>query len=854
MFYCSYFFLKLQNSKFNCSIVLTSQMFYCSYFKTYNMKNILRTTLAISFIAISLCGFSQGKTKYSPYVNKEIYKKGWIDFNKNGKMDLYENPALDIETRVNDLLSQMNSDEKTCQLITLYGFPNVLKDSLPTPEWKTKIWKDGLANIDEHCNGTRSQALSRSAGLHAKTINELQRWFIEETRLGIPVDFTNEGIYGAAFPGATLFPAEIGVGSTWDRALVARIGEITGSETKAAGFTNVYSPVLDVARDPRWGRVMDCYSEDPFLASQLGLQQVLGIQKNHNVVSTTKHFAAYSIPIGGRDGSVRTDPQISPREMHTLLLEPFRVAFSKGQAHGTMSSYNDYDGVPVSGSSQFLIDLLRNSYGFKGYVVSDSEALEFLWSKHHVAADYKDAIREALEAGLNVRTTFKTPDSYLLPLREAIKEGTISMDLVDTRVKEVLWVKFWLGLFDKPYIDNPDESDRTYANPESDKIAKQASYESMILLKNQDHLLPLKKENIKNILIAGPDAENKQFCLSRYGAKKIVYKTMVEAFKAKLGSDVNVLYAKGCNMTDSHWPESEILSFPPDANEMQLINDAVEKAKIADVVVLVMGEDDNVVGESKSRTDLNLSGNQQLLIDRIHETGKPIVLVLENGRAITINQANRDCNAIIETWIPGKYGSEAVADIVFGDYNPGGKLTVTFPKSVGQLPMCFPFKPNAQGNERTTVNGVLYPFGFGLSFTTFEYSNLKITPERQLAAGNVDVTVDVKNTGQVTGDEIVQLYINDEVSSVIRYEKELRGFERISLAPGETKTVHFTLTPENLQLLDINMQWSVEPGWFKVMVGSSSADIRQQGRFEIIPKTKLEKPYEVSQGSARMMQ
>jgi len=820
------------------------------------MKSTVRLIISISAILliIYMPGFSQKKTKYSPYVKKEMYKKGWIDFNKNGKMDPYEDPSLNIDLRINDLLSQMNVDEKTGQLVTLYGFPNVLKDSLPTPEWKTKIWKDGLANIDEHCNGTRSQALSRSPGLHAKTINEVQRWFIEETRLGIPVDFTNEGIYGAAFPGATLFPAQIGLGSTWDRALISRIGAITSTQTKAAGFTNVYSPILDVARDPRWGRVMDCYGEDPYLVSQLGLQQVLAIQKNHNVVSTTKHFAAYSIPIGGRDGSVRTDPQISPREMHTLLLEPFRVAFSKGQAHGTMSSYNDYDGVPVSGSSQFLINLLRQTWGFKGYVVSDSEALEFLWSKHHVAPDYKDAVRQALEAGLNVRTTFKSPDTYLIPLRELVKEGSVSMDLLDSRVKDVLWVKFWLGLFDKPYIENPEESDKIYADPESDKVSRQASYESMILLKNDDHFLPLKKENIKNILIAGPDADNKQFSLSRYGPKKISYKSMIEAFKAKLGSDVNVMYAKGCNTTDSHWPESEIMPFDPDAKEIEGINDAVTMAKTADIVVMVMGEDENVIGESKSRTDLNLSGNQQLLLTKIHETGKPIVLVLMNGRAITINWANKYCNSIIEAWIPGKYGSEAVADIVFGDYNPGGKLTVTFPKSIGQLPMCFPSKPNAQANERTTVNGVIYPFGYGLSFTTFEYSNIKITPDKQIAAGNIDVTIDVKNTGQMAGDEIVQLYINDEVSSVIRYDKELRGFERVMLAPGETISVHFTLTPEDLQMLDINMNWIVEPGWFKVMVGSSSADIRQEGRFEILPKTQLNKPYEFQQQNARMMQ
>jgi beta-glucosidase len=809
------------------------------------MKILKRGSLIILFLTLtgSASIIAQANNKYSPYKSKEIYKKGWIDFNKNGKMDPYENPNLDIDERIDDLLGQMNIDEKTCQLVTLYGFPKVLTDSLPTSEWKHKIWKDGLANIDEHCNGYRSSALSWPPSLHAKAMNEVQRWFIEETRLGIPVDFTNEGIYGACFPGATLFPAQIGVGSSWDKSLVFRIGAITAAETKAAGFTNVYSPILDVARDPRWGRVLDSYSEDPYLVSQLGLQQILAIQKDHTVVSTPKHFAAYSIPIGGRDGDARTDPQIAPHEMYSLLLEPFRVAFTEGHAHGTMSSYNDYDGVPVTGSGQFLINLLRQQYGFKGYVVSDSEALEFLWSKHRVAPDYKDAVKQALEAGLNVRTTFRSPDSYLLPLRELVKEGSISLKTLDSRVRDVLWVKFWLGLFDNPYIDNPDESDRIFANPDYDKVSRQASYESMILLKNQDQFLPLKKDNIKNILIAGPNAENTQFCLSRYGPKNIIYKSVVEAFKAKLGNSVNILYSKGCEIAGSGWPESELIPTEPGAEEMAEINDAVTKAAKADVVVLVMGEDNNIVGESKSRTDLNLAGNQQLLLSKIHETGKPVILVLMNGRAITINWAEKNCEAIIEAWIPGKYGGEALADIIFGDYNPGGKLTVTFPKSVGQIPMCFPSKPFAQTGSKTTVNGVLYPFGYGLSYTTFKYTNLIISPEKQLAAGNVDVSVDVTNTGQIAGDEIVQLYICDEVSSVIRFDKELRGFERIYLAPGETKTVHFTLSPEKLQMLDRNMKWIVEPGWFKIMIGSSSVDIRQQGRLEILSTNQLSKPY-----------
>jgi beta-glucosidase len=802
-------------------------------------------TLAVTFTLSGIQQlFPQKKSHYDPYGSNPIYKKGWIDFNKNGTVDPYEDPSLDIDTRVEDLLGRMTVEEKTCQLATLYGYRKVLTDSLPVPEWKNRVWKDGIANIDEQLNGYRSDIYSWPPAAHARAINEIQRWFIEETRLGIPVDFTNEGIYGACFTGATLFPPQIGVGSTWNRALVAKIGTITGRQSKAVGFTNVYSPILDVARDPRWGRVVECYGEDPYLVAQLGLQQVLGIQGDHNVISTPKHFAAYSIPIGGRDHSTRTDPQIPAREMMTLLLEPFRIAFMKGDAHGTMCSYNDYDGVPVTGSYWFLTKLLRQEYGFRGYVVSDSEALEYLWSKHHVAPDYKDAVRQALEAGMNVRTTFRTPESYILPLRELIAEGSISTEVIDSRVRDVLWAKFWLGLFDEPYILSPEAADAVYADPEYEKISMQASYESMILLKNQDNFLPLDRTKIRTILVAGPNATDKTLSLSRYGPKKIEYRSVLEAFREKLGSTAEVLYARGCDITDRNWPRSEILPSTPTAEDMAGINEAVEKAMRSDVVILVLGEDNDIVGESRSRTDLDLAGYQEMLLDKIIETGKPVVLVLMNGRAVTVNRADRDCMAIIEAWFPGKYGGEAVADIIFGDYNPGGKLTVTFPKSVGQIPMCFPYKPAAQDDAPTTVNGVLYPFGHGLSFTTFEYSNLLITPEKQFAAGNVEISFDVRNSGAMAGDEVVQLYIRDEVSSVTRYEKELRGFERISLAPGETRRVRFTLTPEELRMPDINMQWIVEPGWFTVMAGSSSQDIRLEGRFEILQVERVSEPYD----------
>lgn len=791
--------------------------------------------LGLSYICV------QGK-KYNPYQNKSIYHDGWIDLNKNGKMDPYENPSVDVELRITDLLNRMTMEEKTCQLATLYGYPRVLKDTLPTSEWKNKVWKDGIGNIDEHCNGNRSTACSWPVSYHVKTINEVQRWFVEETRLGIPVDFTNEGIYGACVTGATLFPAQCGVGASWDKDLVSEIGNITAIQTKTNGYTNVYSPILDVARDPRWGRTVESYGEDPYLVSQLGLCQVKAIQEHH-VVATVKHFAAYSIPIGGRDAMTRTDPQIGPRGMHTLLQPPFKTAFENGHAMGTMCSYNDYDGIPVTGSTYFLTDLLRQQYGFNGYVVSDSDALKYIWWKHHVAPDYKDAVRQAIQAGMNIRTTFNDPLVFVEPLRELVQEGSISMKTLNSRVRDVLRVKYWIGIFDHPYINDPNAAQKTFLNPNFERVSKQASYEAITLLKNENNFLPLQKEKIRNILIAGPNAIDTSLSLSRYGPKQISCKSVFSAFRDKLGSNVNVIYAKGCDIVDRNWPESEIVPGEPSTDEWKEINEAVCKAEKADVAILVMGENNDIVGESKSRSSLNLPGYQQLLIDKIQETGTPVVLVLMNGRPLTINKANKICNAIIEAWFPGKYGSEALADIVFGDYNPGGKLNFTFPKSVGQIPMCFPYKPYAQAPEETTVNGVLYPFGFGLSYTTFDYLNLTINPERQKAEGQIQVSVDVKNTGKVAGDEVVQLYINDEVSSVISFVKELRGFERIHLMPGETKTIHFILTPSDLQLLNRNMKWVVEPGWFKVMIGSSSEDIRQEGRFEITSQKVFDQPY-----------
>lgn len=775
---------------------------------------------------------------------KSIYKKGWIDFNKNGVKDVYEDPKAPIETRVKNLLGQMTLEEKSCQMATLYGYGRVLKDSLPTPAWKEAVWKDGIANIDEQLNGVgggskRSPHLIYPFSNHAKAINQIQRWFVEETRLGIPVDFSNEGIHGLNHTKATPYPAPIGIGSTWNRALVRQAGEISGKEAKALGYTNVYAPILDVARDPRWGRVLECYGEDPYLVAELGCQMVDGIQ-SQGVASTLKHYAVYSVPKGGRDGACRTDPHVAPRELHEIFLYPFRKVVQRTHPKGIMSSYNDWDGVPVTASYYFLTELLRQEYGFNGYIVSDSEAVEYVYNKHHVAESYEDAVRQVVEAGLNVRTNFTPPEDYILPVRKNVEEGKLSMQSVDRMVADVLRVKFELGLFDQPYVEDPQNADKVVGADLHRDFVLDMQQQSLVLLKNKDSLLPLDKKKLQKILVTGPLAKETNYMISRYGPQELENITVFDGISRLVGSDVEIVYAKGCETRNYGWPESEIIPLPLKDEEKKAMEDAVGLAEGCDVIIAVLGEDEQCTGEGKSRSDLNLPGHQQLLLEKLHATGKPVVLVLVNGQPLTINWADKYIPAILETWFPGQLGGEAIANTLFGIYNPGGRLPVTFPKTTGQIELNFPFKPGSHAAQHfsgpngwgdTRVSGELYPFGYGLSYTTFEYDNLRISQPNSGTESPVTVSVDITNTGKRTGDEVVQLYLRDKVSSVIAYESVLRGFERISLKPGETKKVVFTLQPEDLQILDRHMEWTVEPGEFEVRVGASSTDIRLRGTF-----------------------
>ncbi len=813
------------------------------------MKNLIALTLLLGGSTL-LCAQKPAKTPatYKP-VKSEMYRKGWIDFNKNGVKDVYEDPSAPLEARIENLLQQMTLDEKTCQMVTLYGYKRVLKDDLPTPEWKELLWKDGIGAIDEHLNGFQQWGLPPSdnayvwpASRHAWALNEVHRFFVEDTRLGIPVDFTNEGIRGVESYRATNFPTQLGLGHTWNRELIRQVGLITGREARMLGYTNVYAPILDVGRDQRWGRYEEVYGESPYLVAELGIEMVRGLQHNHQVAATGKHFAAYSNNKGAREGMARVDPQMSPREVENIHIYPFKRVIREAGMLGVMSSYNDYDGIPVQGSYYWLTTRLRGEMGFRGYVVSDSDAVEYLYTKHGTAKDMKEAVRQSVEAGLNVRCTFRSPDSFVLPLRELVKEGGLSEEVINDRVRDILRVKFLIGLFDAPYQTDLAGADREVEKEENEAIALQASHESVVLLKNADELLPLDINSTKKIAVCGPNANEEGYALTHYGPLAVEVTTVLEGIQEKTKGKAEVLYTKGCDLVDAHWPESEIIDYPLTDDEQAEIDKAVENARQADVAVVVLGGGQRTCGENKSRTSLDLPGRQLQLLQAIQATGKPVVLILINGRPLSINWADKFVPAILEAWYPGSKGGTALADILFGDYNPGGKLTVTFPKTVGQIPFNFPCKPSSQidggknpgptGNM-SRINGALYPFGYGLSYTTFEYSDLDITPRVITPNESATVRLKVTNTGKRAGDEVVQLYIRDVLSSITTYEKNLAGFQRIHLEPGEAQELSFTIDRKHLELLDADMKWVVEPGDFVLMAGASSEDIRLNGTLTV---------------------
>ena len=775
---------------------------------------------------------------------KPIYHDGWIDLNKNGRKDVYEDPTQPVEKRIDDLLAQMTLEEKTCQLATLYGYARVLKEYLPAPSWKTAIWKDGIANIDEHLSGFYyfKKGLAGCAFIwppskHTWALNEVQCFFIEDTRLGIPVDFTNEGIRGIEHVKATDFPTPLAIGCTWDRALVRRMGEIGGAEALALGYTNMYAPIMDVLRDQRWGRCEESFGEAPFLVSELGIQMVRGIQ-SQQVVATMKHFCIYADNKGARENYARCDPQCGWREAEEIHLRPFERVIKAADPLGVMASYNDYNHEPIESSSYYLTDILRHRMGFHGYVVSDSLAVEWLATKHHVARDQKDAVRQAILAGLNVRTEFSPPDDYILPLRELVREGLVPMDVLNARVRDVLRVKFWEGRFDAPYRPLPG-ADKVVLDSVHIAVAKKAALESIVLLKNEKELLPLDISRVHAIAVCGPNADDPGYALGHYGPLDVPVSTVLGALKARCEPrGIRVGYAKGCDRLNPNELSQEIMWEPPTEPEQKGINEAAALAAKADVAVVVVGdkdyggEPDATSGENRSRTSLNLTGRQDDLIRAVAATGTPVIVVHISGRPNSINWANRLCPAILQCFFPGMEGGEAIADVLFGDYNPGGKLNCTVPKSAGQMQLNFPALPSVYADTTPLYESApLWSFGDGLSYTDFTFDHLAISWRGQAegrqptVADPIEVSCAVTNVGRRAGDEVVQLYTRQTVSSVMTYDKNLCGFERVHLSPGETKTVAITIAPDDLALWNQEHQRVVEPGEFQVMIGNSSVDL-----------------------------
>lgn len=772
-----------------------------------------------------------------------LIHNGWIDFNKNGRKDVYEDSKQPIELRIKDLLRQMTINEKTCQMATLYGYKRVLKDPLPTPEWKTKLWKDGIANIDEQLNGFSYVYDEVSAkkprteylwdpGAHAQALQLIQRWFVEETRLGIPVDFTDEGISGVENTIATGFPTQLGLGCTWDEGLIRRVGEITGREAYLLGYTNVYAPILDVARDARWGRCQEAYGEDPVLCGRLGAKMVEGLQ-SQGIASTGKHFAVYGQNKGGREGYSRTDPQVSPFDVENIHMIPWRMACKAGMM-GVMSSYNDYSSEPISGTPYWLQGLLRKELGFIGYVVSDSDAVEYLYTKHHVAANPKEAVYQAVMAGLNVRTTFTPPEDFVLPLRELIAENRIPLTVIDSRVADVLRVKFRLGLFDHPYRADAEAARKEVFSVANRRVAEQAAEESLVLLRNEKDLLPLDLKKYPKIAVIGPNADDPRYARAHYGPLGIPVKTVVTELRERTPEGA-VKTVRGCGHKDANWPESEILPAELSQGEEKEMQQAVDLAKGSDLVIAVLGDEQwGTSGENKSRTSLQLPGRQQQLLERLYATGKPMVLVCIAGRPMSVVWANAKIPAIVWSFFPGAEGGLAIVRALTGEVNFSGKLTMTFPKTVGQLPLNFPAKP-ASNHETGSghfagalsskgwagVQGALYPFGFGLSYTTYRYSDIEWLA---LKRGEGQLSVLVTNVGKRAGDEIVQAYLHPIVSKVTRYEQSLIDFRRVFLVPGESKRVSFLVKPDSFHYRDGTGKLVFDPGPYELQVGGSCVD------------------------------
>lgn len=759
---------------------------------------------------------------------------------------LYQDPSQPIDARVRDLLARMTIDEKIAQLGSVWAFEVMEGMAFSEPRAQDRL-KHGIGQITR-IGGATNLPPNDSAAL----ANAIQKFVIERTRLGIPVMVHEECCSGYMANGATLFPQTIGVASAWNAEITEAMGEVIRVQMRAVGGHQALAPVLDITRDPRWGRIEETFGEDPYLAGRIGSAYIKGLQNDslaEGIIATGKHFVGYGMGEGGRNWAPVFIPE---RELREVFVRPFEAAIREVGLGSIMNAYHEMDGVPVGGSTAIMRRLLREQIGFEGLIVSDYFAVDMLAGYHRVVGSKTEAAALALEAGIEVE--LPSTNCYGDPLKAGLESGQIDIALVDAAVKRVLEMKFRLGLFEQPYVD-PDSAIMVFDTPDQRQLALELARESMVLLKNDSDLLPLSKETAR-IAVIGPNAHSVRNLMGDYSypahietllendafntgrpdqlesiERPVEMVTLLEAIRDKLpGADVQ--YAKGCEVLD---------------DSTEGFAEAVALAQQADVAVLALGDkagltDDCTCGEARDRANLNLPGVQGELLRAVVATGTPVVLVLINGRPLTLTWEAEHVPAILEAWLPGEEGANAIADILFGDYNPGGKLPVTFPRHVGQIPLFYNHKPSGNRSHwkehyvDTSVHP-LYSFGFGLSYTQFAIDNLHIAQDAVQVSDEVVIRVDVTNTGSRAGDEVVQLYIRDQVSSITRPVMELKGFARVALDPGETKTVQFVLPVNLLAFYDRDMRYVIEPGTIEVMIGNSSANILCRGTFEITGET-----------------
>jgi beta-glucosidase len=749
----------------------------------------------------------------------------------------YKNPDLSADRRVKDLLARMTLAEKAAQMMCVWQKKS---ETLVNAEGNFDLKKARAAF--KHGNGIgqvgrpSDAGKGRNAREMAELTNAIQKFFLENSRLGIPVMFHEECLHGHAGIGSTSFSQPIGLAATFNPDLVEKLYTMTAEETRLRGAHQALTPVVDVARDPRWGRVEETFGEDPFLVSQLGMAAVRGFQgdatfKNKNrVIATLKHFAAHGEPESGQNCA---PVNVSERVLRDVFLPPFKDAIEKAGAISVMASYNEIDGVPSHASEWLLRDVLRKEWKFKGFVVSDYYAIWELGRRpdthgHFIAHDKKESCALAVRAGVNIE--FPEPDCYL-HLLELIREKVLSEAQLDDLIAPMLFWKFQMGLFDDPFV-NPDDAEKICGGEMNRKLALQAARETITLLKNEKTLVPLNAGKLVSIAVIGPNADRE--LLGGYSGKPKFYTSLLEGIRAKVGDRVQVPYCEGCKITvGGSWNQDDVTPSHPDENR-RLIREALKVAQQSDVIVLAIGGNEQTSREAWSlkhmgdRTSLELIGQQQELVAAMLATGKPVIVFLFNGSPLSIQYLHENVPAIFECWYPGQECGHAIADILFGDYNPNGKLPITIPRSAGHVPVFYNHKPSARRGYIFDDVSPLYPFGFGLSYTSFSFKNVRLAKRKIARDEATQVLVDVKNTGKRAGAEVVQLYVRDCVSSVTRPVRELKGFQKILLSPGETKTVALEITPDSLAFHDIHLKYAVEPGDFEIMVGNSSREIDLQ--------------------------